>query len=548
MMKNTKYTLPIGAKLQSPKRVYTVEQVLGQGGFGITYKVSANIRVDNVVARISFAVKEFFMKESCERDSHDSVCYSSPVKDKVEWSKKDFLAEAKRLNKISLEHPNLIHVNEVFEANNTVYYVMEYLDGGSLRSYVRKHGSLSEHDALEMMKPIFKAVDFLHQNLMTHLDIKPDNIMLKRDADSGKIIPVLIDFGLSKHYDKNGKPTSSIRILGCSDGYAPMEQYVGINTFTPQADVYALAATLLFTLTGKDPVIATELSKDKIVTSLPESVCSKVKEAIVSAMKMRKEERTQEVRSLLNSLDVLQEKTAHSESVGQKENKTKITARHNRKIKNSFIVKTGIVLVTLLCFIFLTFNEIDNIKNATNKPQLLANEKKEGVAETQNPKAVDLGLSVKWANCNWGALYPEEMGNYCEWSKDKKDIKSTGKWVQIAGTKFDPVYSATNGKWRMPTKGEMEELLKMCTYKKDILNGVLGITFVSKVNGNSIFLPASYSDDTYWDEEYWTGDGYSKDYSIYGLRIWKLETRIGANLSADSISDRKYVRPVAIIK
>ena len=346
-MKNTKYTLPIGAKLQSPKRVYTVEQVLGLGGFGITYKVSANIRVDNVVARTSFAVKEFFMKESCERDSHDSVCYSSPVKDKVEESKKDFLAEAQRLNRISLEHPNLIHVNEVFEANNTVYYVMEYLDGGSLRNYVRQHGALSEHEALEMMKPIFKAVDFLHQNRMTHLDIKPDNIMLKRDADSGKIIPVLIDFGLSKHYDKNGKPTSSIRILGCSDGYAPMEQYVGINTFTPQADVYALAATLLFTLTGQDPVIATELSKDKIVTSLPESVCSKVKEAIVSAMKMRKEERTQEVCSLLNSLDVQQEKATHSESIRQKENETK-TITLNKDINYQMLIGAVIVLVFLL--------------------------------------------------------------------------------------------------------------------------------------------------------------------------------------------------------
>lgn len=323
-MKEYRHTLPIGVKLQSPKRIYTVEQVLGQGGFGITYKVSALIRVDNVTIRTSFAVKEFFMKESCERDSHDSVCYSSPVKDKVEESKRDFLAEAQRLNKISLEHPNLIHVNEVFEANNTVYYVMEYLDGGSLRNYVRQHGALSEHEALEMMNPIFKAVDFLHQNRMTHLDIKPDNIMLKRDADSGKIIPVLIDFGLSKHYDKNGKPTSSIRILGCSDGYAPMEQYVGINTFTPQADVYALAATLLFSLTGKDPAIATELSTKQIVGSLPDTISPKLKDALVAAMKMRKEERTQNACSLLNSLDVQQKNTTNSETVDLNENKTKI--------------------------------------------------------------------------------------------------------------------------------------------------------------------------------------------------------------------------------
>ena len=367
-MKEYRHTLPIGAKLQSPKRVYTVEQVLGQGGFGITYKVSANIRVDNVVARTSFAVKEFFMKESCERDSHDSVCYSSPMKDKVEESKKDFLAEAQRLNKISLEHPNLIHVNEVFEANNTVYYVMEYLDGGSLRIYVQQHGPLSEHEALEMMKPIFKAVDFLHQNLMTHLDIKPDNIMLKRDADSGKITPVLIDFGLSKHYDKNGKPTSTLRVSGCSDGYAPMEQYVGIYSFTPQADVYALAATLFFTLTGKDPVIATELSKDKIVTSLPESVCSKVKEAVVSAMKMRKEERTQSVRLFIENLCI--EQTSNVENgrfrVEESDISTrKISIDDNQKkpfIRIAWIFAGALALFCIAMLFIMTMKGLNIIK------------------------------------------------------------------------------------------------------------------------------------------------------------------------------------------
>ena len=535
-MKDNKYTLPIGAKLQSPKRTYTIEQVLGQGGFGITYKVSAQIRVDNVIIRTFFAVKEFFMKESCERDSHDSVCYSSPVKDKVEESKKDFLAEAQRLNKISLEHPNLIHVNEVFEANNTVYYVMEYLDGGSLRSYVRKHGPLSEHEALEMMKPIFKAVDFLHQNRMTHLDIKPDNIMLKRDADSGKIIPVLIDFGLSKHYDKNGKPTSSIRILGCSDGYAPMEQYVGINTFTPQADVYALAATLLFSLTGKDPVIATELNKDKIVTSLPESVCSKVKEAIVSAMKMRKEERTQEVCSLLNSLDVQQEKATHSESVRQKENKIKtkkITAHHNRKTKKSFIVKTGIVLVTLLCFIFLTFNEIDNIKNTTNKPQLLANEKKDGVAKTQIPKAVDLGLSVMWADRNVEVKSLEHTGDFFKWGGVRPYLEdgenTVGKIYNISNTKYDVAHVCLGGKWRLPTKKEFEELLSKCSYKLDDSKDG-GVSFISKSNGNKIFFPSTELDpEKGYRGYYWTGTGYNSEQSwgfIFGKETGETWTKI----------------------
>ena len=298
-----KHTLPIGAKLQSPKRVYTIEQVLGQGGFGITYKVSAKIKVENVTVRTYFAIKEFFMSDSCERDNNNSICYSSPVKDKVEEGKADFYAEAQRLNRISLSHPNLIHVNEVFKANNTVYYVMEYLDGGSLRSYVHKHKTLSEEKALEFMLPIMKAVDVLHQNRMTHLDIKPDNIMLKRDEESGKMIPVLIDFGLAKHYDEQGRPTSQIRNLGCSEGYAPIEQYTGIFTFTPQADVYALAATLLYLLTGRDPVIASEQKENKILASLPTPISEKTKNAILGAMKLRKEERTQRVASFIGAID-----------------------------------------------------------------------------------------------------------------------------------------------------------------------------------------------------------------------------------------------------
>ena len=297
-----KYTLSIGAKLHSPKRTYTVEKVLGQGGFGVTYKVSANLQVENVTIRTYFAIKEFFMSDACERNENDSICYSSPVKDKVEESRKDFLAEAQRLNKISLEHPNIIHVNEVFEANNTVYYVMEYLDAGSLRSYVREHGSLSESEALSIMKPIMNAVDYLHQHRMTHLDIKPDNVMLKHDPDTGEIIPVLIDFGLSKHYDKNGNPTSTMRASGFSDGYAPVEQYTGIYTFSPQADVYALAASLYYALVGKDPAIATELSEEKIRAAF-NGKSNHVVSAIVEAMRMHKGERTLSVRKMLQTLD-----------------------------------------------------------------------------------------------------------------------------------------------------------------------------------------------------------------------------------------------------
>lgn len=306
--KEYKCALPKGTILRSPKRDYAIESVLGQGGFGITYKVSSKIKIDNVTIRTFFAIKEFFMSDSCERNHGDFVCYSTPVKEKVEEGRNDFLAEAKRLNKISLNHLNIVHVNEVFESNNTVYYVMEYLDGGSLRDYVRKNGVLSEQKALDMMLPIFHAVEVLHQNHMTHLDIKPDNIMLKYDVDSEMLVPVLIDFGLAKHYDTEGHPTSTVRNLGFSDGYSPVEQYVGIYSFSPQSDVYSLAATLLYLLVGKDPVVASEQNEEKILASLSMPVSLPTKEAIVEAMRLRKADRTTDVTSLISQIEAVDTK------------------------------------------------------------------------------------------------------------------------------------------------------------------------------------------------------------------------------------------------
>ena len=367
-----KYTLPIGAKLHSPKRTYTIEKVLGQGGFGITYKVSANLKVDNVTIRTHFAIKEFFMSEACERDEHNSICYSSPVKDKVEESRKDFLAEAQRLNKISLEHPNIIHVNEVFEANNTVYYVMEYLDAGSLRDYVRKQGALSEQEALAIMVPIMQAVEYLHLHKMSHLDVKPDNVMLKEDPETGETIPVLIDFGLSKHYDKNGKPTSTVRVSGFSDGYAPVEQYTGIYFFTPQADVYALAATLYYALVGKDPVIASEQTEEKILKNLPKGISDSVKKTILSSMKMQKEERCPSVSIMLADLSASSVENAQSdqnENLTKKSNETQVIKKTHKKhsMRIAWSVAGIIGLVAVVWMAIMVFRDISDKSQSFNE-------------------------------------------------------------------------------------------------------------------------------------------------------------------------------------
>ena len=429
-----KYTLPIGAKLHSPKRTYTIEKVLGQGGFGITYKVSANLKVDNVTIRTHFAIKEFFMGEACERDEHNSICYSSPVKDKVEESRKDFLAEAQRLNKISLEHPNIIHVNEVFEANNTVYYVMEYLDAGSLRDYVRKQGALSEQEALAIMVPIMQAVEYLHQHKMSHLDVKPDNVMLKEDPETGETIPVLIDFGLSKHYDKNGKPTSTVRVSGFSDGYAPVEQYTGIYFFTPQADVYALAATLYYALVGKDPVIASEQTEEKILKNLPKGISDSVKKTILSSMKMQKEERCPSVSIMLADLSassVENVQNEQNENLTKKSNETQVIKKTHKKhsMRIAWSVAGIIGLVAVVWMAIMVFRDI------SDKPQSFNEE----LAIPVNSNVYVELVKVEAGSFNMGAT--SEMENPYE---DEKPIHR----VTLTNNYYIGKYEVTQALWQ----------------------------------------------------------------------------------------------------
>ena len=247
-----------GAVLTGRRR-YVIERVLGAGGFGITYCASTDITVDNITVTARMAVKEHFVSLYNER-ADNNVTVTTPgsqkVRELVANSMRDFLGEARRLQRLGAGHPNIVKVNEVFEANGTAYYVMEYLDGSSLWDNIKDRG-MTEPDMLALMLPIVDAVAYLHRNRLTHLDIKPQNIMLAA-GEGGAVRPVLIDFGLSKHYDAEGHATSTINTLACSDGYSPAEQYSGIMTFTPSADVYALGATMIACLTGQTPPKSTE--------------------------------------------------------------------------------------------------------------------------------------------------------------------------------------------------------------------------------------------------------------------------------------------------
>lgn len=277
----TDNSLPAGFQLKGNERTYTIAETLGHGGFGITYRAKAEVKVGGIRMKVDFALKEFFMRDDCERQANASIVYSNPARDRVENSRKDFINEALRLKKIGFSHPNIVGFDEVFEANNTAYYVMEYLCGQSLGDYVKEHGPLTEAETVRLMQPVMEAVNLLHRNRICHLDIKPDNIMLEQE-ENGNIRPVLIDFGLSKHYDNTGHATSTINTFGYSEGYAPAEQYRGITTFSPAADIYALGATLWHCLTGKTPAPALDLRAGELAATLPAGVSEPMRRTIAT--------------------------------------------------------------------------------------------------------------------------------------------------------------------------------------------------------------------------------------------------------------------------
>lgn len=300
---NTSNYLPIDgtATLKSAESVYRIDKVLGAGGFGITYSATGSIRVHNITTAARFAIKEYFPVDYCRREGRKVIADIGHENDFLSGMN-DFIHEAQRLHDIGVGSANIVKVNEVFEANGTAYYIMEHIDGRPLTTLITGQDGrrLRYEEALSLLEPIMDAVDYLHRNNITHLDIKPDNMMIRTDYE-GNPAPVLIDFGQSLHFKKNGNVTSPKGVTGVSEGYSPMEQYAGIKRFAPEADIYALTATLYFVLTGRAPEAAAELNEEKISRALSTIVPREYMDAFLKGMAKLSEERVSSI-SVLKGL------------------------------------------------------------------------------------------------------------------------------------------------------------------------------------------------------------------------------------------------------
>ena len=308
------YELAKGTILNG-KNKYVVESVLGQGGFGFTYLVSAVIMNQNIPVKTQFAVKEFFLKSHCMRDEQDgcTMTYAEVAQAEVQRCQQDFKAEASRLvsicetnrrldNESAITNHHIVPVNECFDANGTSYFVMEFLNGGSLRSRVKSDGVMSEVQALSFIRPIVDAVEFLHKRKILHMDIKPENIVMRSGGDTQADVPMLIDFGISLHFDDKGARTTLSNSSGLTPGYSPMEQAQPITMFDPRIDVYSLAATAFYLLTGQDPINSADVNEAYINSSLPDNVSERTRNAIIHAMQPLRQFRTPSVSDFLKEL------------------------------------------------------------------------------------------------------------------------------------------------------------------------------------------------------------------------------------------------------
>ena len=486
------------------------------------------------------------MKDCCERDDATSrvTVGTGSQRSLVEKFRGKFIREAQMI--AGMDHPHIVRVLDVFEENGTAYYVMDYHPGGSLADLVKKEGPLSEAKAENYIRQVADALDYIHRQNTVHLDVKPSNILLNAKGEA-----ILIDFGISKHYDDSGDQTSSTPV-GISKGYAPLEQGRDgdISQFKPSTDIYALGATLYYLVSGIVPPEAAIVNEDGL-KRVP-SVSSRIWRVIEASMQPRRKERIQSIApflSLLAESSSEEDRTVVRMPIDTSTENTRALPNQSQPSSHSktwfWAIISGIAIAVILMVILFAPKRIDEGGDSTVSGSLNGHE------------YVDLGLSVNWATCNVGASNPEEYGDYFAWGETvpKKDYNpdnyvfyteykeslspieeeancyvvevNINKYNQVIGDgaldyKYcldlidDAAYNNWGSTWRMPTEEEFDELVKKCSWKWIEKERVRGYLVTSKVNNNSIFLPAAGQIQATFGYEgigyYWTSN-LSKDSS-----------------------------------
>ena len=289
-VKGIEYALPMGTILAGK---YLVGRVLGQGGFGITY-VGWDIALERKVA-----IKEYYPSGQVSRNpgSRGLTWYTSVQSQQAKQNGTQiFLKEARKMSKVD-DIPNVVRVRDLFQENETAYIVMDFVEGETLKARLEKTGPLPWEQAKGIFLPAIQAMEQVHKAGLVHRDISPDNLMLTPD---GKV--KILDLGAAKDLSVNNGASSMQVAKG---GFSPFEQYTQRGSSGPWTDVYAMAATVYYTLTGKLPPVATDrVVEDTISWDEPglKVLSAQALEALQKAMVISAKNRMQSMEELEKGL------------------------------------------------------------------------------------------------------------------------------------------------------------------------------------------------------------------------------------------------------
>ena len=272
---------------------YTVGRVLGQGGFGITYVAWD----EKLAARV--AVKEYMPGELAARmDGKTLTVMTAAKRDDFAYGQERFKEEAQILAKF-MGQPNIAGVTDYFDENGTSYFVMDYIEGISFKTYIANQGGkVSVQEALDVMIPVLRALTAVHAEGFIHRDVTPDNIYITKDGNVK-----LLDFG-SARYSIGDKSKSLDVILKV--GYAPKEQYIRRGRQGPYTDVYSCAACLYAAITGYLPPESLERLDQDTLTRPSEAgaeIPLYLERAILKGLAVQPEDRFQTAGEFLDALE-----------------------------------------------------------------------------------------------------------------------------------------------------------------------------------------------------------------------------------------------------
>lgn len=396
---------------------YVIQKVLGQGGFGITY-----LGIDKLYGN-KVAIKEYYpQKIAMRKAQYEDVVTVTSIEEKNNYNKgkKRFLDEAQVMARFN-KNEGIVKILDFFEANNTAYIVMEYLEGITLKQYLGKYGVIQFRNLIEMMLPLLEALIEIHSQGLIHRDISPDNIMVQHNSKLK-----LMDFGAARDYTESGNKSLTVIL---KPGYAPPEQYQTHGVQGPWTDIYALCATIYKCLTGITPPDAIARVMDdkfKEPDQLDGKLSPDIKKILWKGMNIFPEERYQDIVEFgedvcdalfipeenkkldldneknidedLDSPDKDNESVLKDDKIEGAVKKTSIPKKEKRK---SPVKKVLVIIVCLLL--------AGGIKYySTGNEQEISTAKKDLV---ENPKIVkdtslEGGKKVTW-DCIWFGSYPQ---------------------------------------------------------------------------------------------------------------------------------------------